>query len=582
MKINSFGFVMKTCFTKCVVLITALLLVNCTHTKQPEAYSPFEYRDIHFSTWDADESIPLSLNSVDCDWGIWGHNLSVVLPEKPSSDVYAKTGNSVNPDQFCFSSDALYNYIKKYIKQHYGTNKLMRFAILPYDNDIVCLCKKCVELGNTENDASSAIYNLLERLTRQFPNHLFFTSYYRTACGLPSRTLPDNAGVLISAIDFPLCACKTSKEDEFMAILDQWSAFTNRIYIWDYISNFDDYFTPFPIFSIFQHRLKLYDAAGVKGIFMNGSGHEYSTFNMIKKQIMAFLLSNPNADWRSLLREFCQERFPVTGDVICDFMLKQEDMVVKQEETLSLYEGIPQAVKTYLPADEFVSFHNKLLSLLPETNDREHEMVEIISRATMFTRLELNRIAGDTVGCERMLDELAQLPEKGIVAYSEAGGTIDSYVEDYRYMLRRAKETRGNNLLKGIELEPLTALDLDYNDISILTDGLLGLPSSYHCGQMLSSATPALRIAIPHVQGLKLLRVNMTKNSIYHISLPLRVILTVDGHEIGNIIPKPLSSNLQRAVAEFNIPSNCDGKMVLIVYRDQDDRTMALDEIEGF
>ena len=72
------------------------------------------------------------------------------------------------------------------------------------------------------------------------------------------------------------------------------------------------------------------------------------------------------------------------------------------------------------------------------------------------------------------------------------------------------------------------------------------------------------------------------KNSIYHISLPLRVVLTADGREIGSVVPETSSSNLHRAVAEFDIPSNISGKLVLIVYRDLDERTMALDEIEGF
>jgi hypothetical protein len=149
-------------------------------------------------------------------------------------------------------------------------------------------------------------------------------------------------------------------------------------------------------------------------------------------------------------------------------------------------------------------------------------------------------------------------------------------------MLRRAAETKGRNLLKGVRLEPMTALDEDYNDISILTDGLLGLPSCYHCGQMLSSATPSLRIAIPRIQGLRRLRVNMTKNNIFYISFPLRVVLTCGGRELGSVVPKPSSSHLQRAVAEFDVPSDYKDKLVLIIYRDPEDRTMALDEVEGF
>ena len=564
------------------MLISALLLISCTKTNQPTSSSPFEYREVYLPELASGDFVPLTLNNIDSDWGIWGHNLSVVLPDKPSSSIYAKNGNGVNSEQFCFSSDALFKYISEYIKDNYGKDKPMRFAILPNDNSIVCQCSKCKKLGNTEEDASGAVYDMLERLTDKFPNHIFFTSYYRTTCSLPQRPLPQNSGVLISAIHFPLCAAYTPTEDEFMALLNQWSTYTKRIYVWDYINNFDDYFTPFPIFTIFQHRLKLYVKAGVKGIFLNGSGHDYSTFYRIKVHIMSLLLSNPDSDWRPALRTFCRERYPVTGDVICDFVIKQENMVANLKETLSLYEGVPVAEKTYLPAKEFIKFHNKLRSLLPETRGRERKSIEKISRALMLTHLELNRMNADTTGCKQMLKELLRLSDINIIAYSEAGGSLESYVDDYRYMLKRVDETGSKNLLKGVKLEPLTALDPEYNDISILTDGLLGLPSCYHCGQMLSSATPALRLAIPRVAGMKRLRVNMTKNSIYHISLPLRVVLTADGREIGSVVPETSSSNLHRAVAEFNIPSNISGKLVLIVYRDLDERTMALDEIEGF
>lgn len=220
--------------------------------------------------------------------------------------------------------------------------------------------------------------------------------------------------------------------------------------------------------------------------------------------------------------------------------------------------------------------------MLPETKGSEHKSVEKITKATTLTHLELKRMAADTIGCEKMLRELSKFSEEGFIAYSEAGGTIESYVDDYRYMLRRAEETWGKNLLKGVRLKPLTELDEEYNDISILTDGLLGIPSCYHCGQMLSSATPALRIAIPRIQGIKSIRVNMTRNSIFHISFPLQISLSVNGRELASVTPTPSSSHLQRAVVEFDIPANYKGELVLNVYRNQEDRTMALDEIEGF
>ena len=200
----------------------------------------------------------------------------------------------------------------------------------------------------------------------------------------------------------------------------------------------------------------------------------------------------------------------------------------------------------------------------------------------MFTRLELKRIAADTVGTKRMLDALERSIPQGVVTYSESGGSTASYINEYRYILKHAQDLRGKNLLKGVRIEPLTALDEDYSDVTILTDGLLGLPSSYHCGQMLSSATPSLRLAIPPVNGIKKLRISVTRNPIYHIAFPSSVSLSINGRDLGRKVPKPTQVDPQRGVVEFDIPSDCKGSMVLNIVRNQDERTMAIDEIEGF
>ena len=564
-----------------LLMLSAMILFNCQDTVQHEIDSPFEYREVYLPELPFDEGHDLYLNSVNRDWGIWGHNLAVVLPKNASQSVYAKAGNSVNRDQFCFSSDALFNYIKSYIDDNFGNEKTIRFAILPNDNSIVCLCDRCVECGNKEGDASGAVYYLLERLTDKYPNHIFFSSYYRTTSHLPDHKLPDNSGVLISAMSYPLNPAHTEQEDEFGALLNEWGKFTKRVYVWDYLNNFDDYFTPFPIFDVVQRRLRLYNKHGVKGVFFNGSGTDFSTFYRLKTHVIAAMLSDPDVEWRPLLRELSSELYPVAGESISKFIIRQEDMVRAKKKNLPMYEGVPKALQTYLPAEQFMELQAELLTLSPLVKDPERTEVQKMYRAMMLTNLELARINGDTLGCERLLEGLGRLVAQGIVTYSESGGSINSYISEYRYMLKHAKEVGDKNLLKGVELEPLTALDEEYNDISILTDGLMGLPSNYHCGNMISSASPALRIAIPYVKGMKRLRVSMTKNAIYHIAFPLSVSLSCDGRELGKVVPKPMPNNLQRSVVEFIIPSDCKEGFVLTVVRNQEDRTMALDEIEG-
>ena len=272
----------------------------------------------------------------------------------------------------------------------------------------------------------------------------------------------------------------------------------------------------------------------------------------------------------------------MTGDVISNFVTLQEDLLTERGQALPLYEGVPVAMKTYLPAKEFVQFHDELLRLLPETKGREHADIQKMTRAMMLTRLELKRIGGDTFECEPMLKALEESSRQGVIAYSESGGSTASYISEYRYMLKHAEEMSGKNLLKGVRLEPLTALDEDYTDIRILTDGLVGLPSNYHCGQLISSAKPSLRISIPHRDGMLRLRVYMTRNVIYHIGFPASLSLTAGDRRLGTVVPTPIPGNLQRAVAEFDVSEVSKGTLTLTVVRDLDERTMAIDEIEAF
>ena len=580
-----------------IIIKNALILCMfaasvCACTREVKATSVkndgrFEYREIYLPERSSDDAKHLGLNNLDNDWALWGHNLSSVLPKKPSNSIYAKRNGQAQYDQFCFMSDDLFEYIEKYIDDNYGDGEedSHRFAILPNDNHIVCTCSECKKAGNTERNASPAVFDMIRRLCERFPNHLFFTSYYNTTRGLPDTPLPGNAGVLISAMDYPLSAVATPKEEEFEALIESWAGKTGRVYIWDYINNFDDYFTPFPVFGVMQRRLQLYDRAGVKGLFFNGSGTDFSTFCRLKTHILAALTENPDADWKALLKSLSSELYPVTGKVIADFMLEQEDFVERMGKALPLYEGVNKALDTYLPEEKFLEFYDKLLSLLPETEGREKEEITRLCGALAMTRLELMRIRGDITGYKPHLDRLEKLTDQDpkVEVYSEACWTLASYINDYRFMAEHADSVNNKNLLKGVKLTPLTALDDDYSDISLVTDGLLGLPSNYHCGNLISSAETTLRLSIPKVDGMNYLRVWVVRNPAYHIERPEFVrLVDADGHKIGEEKPVQSAKNHNHASVVFEIPPAAKGPFMLFVRRNPEERTMALDEIEAF
>lgn len=561
------------------------LLLNCIscgrlYADGGEDDEIFEYRDIYLPTINDDENEELRLHNIDDNWGIWGHNLSVVLPEIPSKQIYATYHGGLNKEQFCFSNSKLYNYIVDYINGNYLFSDSMRFAILPNDNSIVCMCATCRALGNTETNAAPAVFNLIEKLSKKFPKHKFFTSYYLTTTQLPKEHMAPNSGVLISAIDYPLTVNETQKEKEFMDLIAQWKTKTDKIYIWDYINNYDDYFTPYPVFSVMQHRIRKYRDAGVDGIFFNGSGHDYSTFSRLKKAVLAQLLQTPDADWRELLMHYAAEYYPVAGKDIANFMITQEEMVATNGKALPLYEGIREAKRIYLPEPEFVEFYNRLVAHKAAAKGDEQRELETMTDAMALTMLEIKRLNNDIEDTDKLKARLAQLPKQDIHYYNEGCWNINQYLANYEYMEENSRMTEASNLLKGVELHPRTALDEEYTDISIVTDGLLGMPSNYHNGNLISSADPAFSLSIPRVPGMSKLKVWMVYNPGFRIGLPEEVYITVGGVKQNAQVPEKPQGGAGHSFLEFNVPSG--GDIVLTLKKDPEVHSMAIDEIQGF
>lgn len=571
-KSNVLGFV--------CLLSAAAVIVGCSSVHAEETESAFEYREIYLPESLGKNARNLDLNSVDFDWGIWGHNLSKVLPEDPAQNIYAKHDGNVIHDQFCFMSNHLFKYIEEYIVDNYGEKGNVRFAIVPNDNDIVCLCAKCTAVGNTKTDASPAVFDLIKRLCERFPNHTFFTSYYNTTKNLPKETLPSNSGVLISAMEYPRNVHPTSKEEQFDTLIRSWKEKVSNVYIWDYINNFDDYFTPFPIYNTMQRRLQIYKMAGVDGVFFNGSGPDFSAFSKLHANVLSALVKNPDIDWKPLLKSLCEQYYPVTGNVIYDFILAQEDFAMHQGKELPMYDGVAKAVKTYLPGNEFVTFYNTLLSLQNKTEGEEKAEIDKLIKALSLTRLELARIGGNVEGCEPALQSLNSILDDGIGSYNEAYWSIHDYVRDYTFLNEHAKANQ-NNLLKGVKLTAMTPLDEDYEDISIITDGTLGIPSNYHSGNLICSAE-SLVIKIPYLVGMKNLRVGFVRNRAYHIGFPSHVSLSADGLTLGSAVPERSKEHAGHSFVEFDIPPTTKGPLILTVTRNPDERTMAIDEIETF
>ena len=182
-----------------------------------------------------------------------------------------------------------------------------------------------------------------------FPRHFFFTTSYLTTQQVTDKQLPANTGVIVSAIDYPLRRTdgKDEQDKKFADQLDNWKKVTNNIYIWDYINNFDDYLTPFPILKIAQQRLQFFKQHGASGIFFNGSGYSYSSFDEMRTFVLSSLLINPELPVDDLIRSYFNQEYPVSKKWLYDYYTELENNA-QSGKRLGLYAGIRESEKAFL------------------------------------------------------------------------------------------------------------------------------------------------------------------------------------------------------------------------------------------
>jgi hypothetical protein len=475
--------------------------------------SAFKYRSIYSPyTRTLDQRKALDCGNLDYDWGLWGHNMHKILGKQVSDDVYALVNGCRNEEQYCFSSEQLYRSVEHFIVSYHTKHKSGRFVIMPNDNAIVCQCEKCRKKGNSLRSASPAVTAFISKLANRFPHDEFFTSSYLSVKEPPVYKMPDNVGVIISAIDLPFVKgfAQTKSGVSFSRLIESWKNKVGQIYVWDYMSNFDDYLSPYPVLGLMQKRLQWYQEKGVRGIILNGSGDDYSAFGDMQTEVLAKLLLNPYQKLDQLVNQFYVDNYPETGELIANYYLSLEKHLDQTNGELAMYGGINDEVRMYLSVDNFLEFVRKLDKMSKGIVGDERRKLNILLTGFNYTQLELIRASYIPYNAEYRADCLNNL-EGGIsynliTHYREGHGKLSDYIA----YSRSNKPKVGKYKSFVCSNEPL------------MSDGYIGSAYDYHVNWVHSSTlTTDYKCMVDQSNGV--LTIGCLLAPIWHIYAPKTV-----------------------------------------------------------
>lgn len=355
----------------------------------------FEARDpFWFHAFDADWSVRNGSNSqssrLDAERGgklLYGGGLvhtffPLVPPDKYFKDHpewYSLINGNRQADgaQLCTTNPELRDFVVQRVREVIKANpEASIISVSQNDQYGPCECPTCKALDDAEGTHAASVLALAnyvaEKIEKEYPNVAIDTLAYQYTRKAPKTIKPrPNVIVRLCSIECNFAQPLDGKfNDAFMQDLRDWSKLTNRLYVWDYVTDFPNYIMPFPNYRVLGPNLRLFAQNGVIGVFEEGAyqstGAEMAE---LRAWLLAQLLWNPNQDDKALTKEFLVGYYGAAARPIQEYLdlmadaAKDENMVIWVGPTSRFFsfDVMMRAEKLFVAAEKAVKASPDLL-----------------------------------------------------------------------------------------------------------------------------------------------------------------------------------------------------------------------------
>ena len=283
-------------------------------------------------------------------------NLRAALEKEPTMNIASVSQNDKNEYcqcDYCKASYAYYTYHTGDVNdEKYVTN--------------------CAEKGGAAGNLLAFVNAIAEELEDEYPNLVIDTLAYNYTQAAPKNIVPrDNVCIRVCSIRVcfmhPMTVCPEHKGPNnaqwtrtklFMNDFVNWGKICDRIYVWDYTTNFRYYITPFSNFGAIRENMKFYHENGVRGMFPQGNSQSISgEFGELRAYLLAKLMWNPymsQEEYDRHMNEFLKAYYGDGWVYIRQFIDKTTQLVANADSCINIYEEPLQSIskEEYL-ANEF-------------------------------------------------------------------------------------------------------------------------------------------------------------------------------------------------------------------------------------
>lgn len=172
------------------------------------------------------------------------------------------------------------------------------------DNSNYCKCEKCAATDAEEGSPAGTLLRFVnavaDDIARDYPHVVIDTLAYRYTRTAPKITRPrKNVCVRLCSIEccfcHPLEDLSCEQNAHFCRDILAWNDICDRIYIWDYVTNFAHYIPTFPNLTVLRENMRFFADHHVRGMYPEGAHNAAVSgeFAELKAYLLAKLMWDP-------------------------------------------------------------------------------------------------------------------------------------------------------------------------------------------------------------------------------------------------------------------------------------------------
>ncbi|MCR5689108.1 MAG: DUF4838 domain-containing protein [Clostridiales bacterium] len=278
-------------------------------------------------------------------------------------EYFALHGGKRTPNQLCLTNPDVLRIVTGEVlslleSRHDPSQALQIVSLTQHDNADYCECPRCKALDDANGSHAGTMVTFANAVADAvaaagYGNVAIDTFAYQYTRRTPSAVVPrDNVIIRLCSIeccfghafDDPSCP----ENAAFLRDLKDWAKICDRIYIWDYGTNYGEYANFFPNLGVLQRDMQIFYENNVKGVFGEGNSQTDlcdGEFSALRRYLQMKLMQDPYCDYDAEMNGFLEFYYGGGWESIRAFI----DECCEKGANAWVHAGIFQRAKDSLP-----------------------------------------------------------------------------------------------------------------------------------------------------------------------------------------------------------------------------------------